>query len=206
MHTKTLMEYLASISRRPYVSNEQVIKDAFERNQLVLSDALLDFQLQYAGYYHQYNKETFVYGILHEKSTYLPTLDVDFDDENPKNVLHTCMDCPPSEMRALDKHGVFYNDYRPVAGSFTKYLEQRAFRWKLSQKTKWETINLSRHVQEAVKEEQPGKLEEYIVTEASDQYAKVYQLNHGLVIKSTQEQVTAWKAAGTRQQLFYFEL
>ena len=206
MRTKTLMKYLASIPRRPYVSNEEVIRNAFERNQLMLTDALLDFQLQYAGYYHQHKGEVFIYGMLHEKSTYLPSLDIDFDDDNPQDVLHTCMDCLPSEMRALNKQGVFYNDYRPVAESFTKYLEQRAFRWKLSKEVEWETINLPTHVQEAVKEEQSGKLEEYMVVEVSDQYARIYQLNQGLVIKSTQEQAIAWKIAGTRQQLFYFDL
>ncbi|OJJ19224.1 hypothetical protein BKI52_20650 [marine bacterium AO1-C] len=206
MHTKTLTEYLASIPRRPYLSDEQIIKSAFERNQLRLTEALLDFQLQYAGYHHQFYGEFFVYGILHEESVHLPTLDVDFDDENPKNILYTCMDCRPSEMRALNEKGVFYRDYTPIAESFTKYLEQRAFRWKLSQRTQWEAVNLAEHVQDAIKEEQPGKLEEFIVAEVSDRYAKVYQPNQDLVIKSMPEQITAWKAAGTRQQLFYFEL
>ncbi len=206
MRTKTLTEYLAAVHRRPYVSDHQIIKDAFERNQLKLTEALLDFQLQYAGYEHQVSEAAFVYGIIHEASTHLPLLDVDFDDENPQNILYTCMDCRPSEMRALDEQGVFYKNYTPIAESFTKYLEQRAFRWKLSQTTDWEMINLAAHVQAAVKEAQPNKLAEFIVGEVSDRYGQVYQLNQGLVIKSTPEQIIAWKAAGTRQQLFYFDL
>lgn len=206
MYTKTLTEYLENIHRMPYVSDEKLIRDAFDRNGLKLTDELLDFQLRYAGYYHKLNAEPFIYGLVHEESVYLPPFDVDFDDENPDNILYTCMDCQPTEARALNSQGVFYKDYLPIAESFTKYLEQRAFSWKLSQNVQWETVNLTSYMQDTFKEEPQGKLEEFFVEEISDQYSRIYQLNTGLVIKSTQEQVVAWKQAGTKQQLFYFNL
>lgn len=205
MHTKTLEKYLKSIQRMPYVSDLTTIRQAFQRNRLSLTDELLDFQLRYAGYFHGYSYNVFIYGLLHEHSAYLPILDIDFDDEYSQDLLITCMDCYPSDARALSLKGVYYEDYIPVAESFAKYLEQRAFWWQMSQKNQWQEASLSEHIAVAIREEQAGKLAEFYLPLISDQYTQIYQLDN-LIIKINGGNVSVWKIADSVQQLFYFNL
>ena len=205
MDTQILTEYLASLKRLPYVSDKQIIQDTFDRNKLVLTDELLDFQFRYAGYFHSFPPHSFIYGLLHHQGEYLPALDLDFDDEDLQRVLITCMDCHPSNARAIDHKGVYYKDYSPVAESFTKYLIQRAFFWKESQAQIWKNLNLSSHVEQVVRQEQTKALEKYFVADASDQYSQVYYVEE-LMLKVEQEQVIAWKIEGTSPKLFYFSL
>lgn len=206
MYTKTLENYLKYIQRMPYVNDLATIRQSFQRNRLRLTDELLDFQLRYAGYFHGYSSyNVFIYGLLHEHSAYLPILDIDFDDEYSQELLITCMDCYPSDARALSLKGVYYEDYIPVAESFTKYLEQRAFWWQISQENQWQEASLSEHIAATILEEQAGKLAEFYLPLVSDQYTQTYQLDK-LIIKINGINVNVWKIAGSVQQLFYFNL
>ena len=205
MYTKLLSNYLARHSRMPYIKDRQLIKDVFARNRMVLTDELMDFQLRYARYYHKVSPHTFVYGLVHQNSEYLPALDLDFDDDKPQRILFTCMDTHPSFARAIDARGVYYKDYAPIAQNFTKYLLQRALFWQETQTKQWQQVHLSAHVQQSIRKEQVGKLEEFFLAEVSDQYSQIYQLPE-LMIKVEPEQIIAWKVVGSTPHLFYFSL
>ncbi|WP_299463351.1 hypothetical protein [uncultured Microscilla sp.] len=205
MYTQLLIDYLAAHQRLPYIKDTQVIKEVFERNRLKITDELLDFQLRYAGYFHKFPPHSFVYGLLHKHSEHLPALDLDFDDDNPRRVLITCMDCHPLHARALDARGVYYKDYAAVAENFTKYLMQRALFWRETQTQQWQNIHLAAHVQQAIREEQNGKIEEFMLPQVSDKYSQIYHIRE-LMIKVEPEQIIAWKVRGSKPQLFYFSL
>ncbi len=131
--------FLKTQERRNSIRDERRILEALDRAQLPIFEPVIDFQQQYGGCTFYAIYEPMVYGILHPKPRSVEANNISgFSDDDGITYLFECVDTLYQMSFHIDGDGTYYENFRAVAPSMDKHVEDLALRNELDmQQVKW---------------------------------------------------------------------
>lgn len=169
--------YIASLQRRPHVTDLGLVRQRLEERGLNPPDWLLEFHGRFAGYVEPMILDEAVYGLVHEDSRWLPGgLDVEIE---PSDWMVACADAHPSYDFWLGSDGSFAGSgVGGPAESFVHKLEQDALLWTLERDGSWRRVRPAGQAIIAMTAVADNR-----VAEASDSFTTVYYGPNAVVLQ-----------------------
>jgi len=210
MLTERARRYLATLKRRPALSDPAAIAEALREAGVPPLEVFVRFQVDFGGYMEWYGLNRFVWGIVHDEpdpdSTLKPgkvdgwmemeeveddEFDWPADDEEERKKEErwyvTCADCHLSDHWMLDSRGWLLWCSYPRATSFETKIERDAFLWELGRTATFREVRFDASAPEVLRILLP-RMAAGRVAEASDELSEMF-LADGLYVSASRDQI-----------------
>jgi hypothetical protein len=214
MLTERARRYLATLKRRPALSDPDAIADALREAGVPPLEVFVRFQVEFGGYGEWYGLNRFVWGIVHDEvdpdsafdpgkvDGWMEEVEVETDgdewewpaDDEEERAKEerwyvTCADCHLSDHWMLDSRGWLLWCGYPRATSFETKIERDAFLWELGRTATFREVRFDAPAAEVIPVLRP-RVAAGRVAEASDELSDLF-LADGLYVSASSDQLYA---------------
>lgn len=219
MLTERARRYLATLKRRPALSDPAAIADALREAGVPPLEVFVRFQVDFGGYGEWYGLNRFVWGIVHDETDPDSALDpgkvdgwmeevaaedadewdwpADDEEERKKEERWyvTCADCHLSDHWMLDSRGWLLWCGYPKATSFETKIERDAFLWELGRTARLHEVRFDEAAEAVIPVLLP-RVAAGRIAEASDELSAMF-LADGLYVSASDDRLYAYVVGDT---------
>jgi hypothetical protein len=180
------MRAAESAQRRPYIEDLGLVRAALEQAGVPVTEPLLDFHREFAGYTVEVGLDEGVLGLIHREvcvqSLVRPMKVGGYLPDSNGEYFVACADMHASYEMFLHLDGTFDSN-GPVASSYFMYTEQLAFAWEFAQGGPVRALPLEDlHTDEEIRAVLVPRLAGHRVDALSDAVSQVFRTEAAVVI------------------------
>lgn len=189
--SKRAADFLQKSERESLLMTESEIRQTFNNNNAPIFEPLIDFQLKFGGYIFYAGLASIKFSLLkgvggYPKPSMTAIVEFEESESQPPKYFFDCAITLYQMQFFLDEDGIYYEDYKAKASSFSKKIEHLAIWSEIDNRKDFELIFRDR-ILKTNNVDKELKLNP--LPEASDQYTRWFK-NENIYMQQCEAQTT----------------